>query len=777
MKSNVAVVLRRFKQFNIIVNGPKCTTDKPQLDNVLGYHVDGTGISHIQSRKDKLFHIALPQTKAEFMTFMGLAVYFKAHVPNFSTTRKEFAQVLSVSGSKHAKLTWTAQQISAWEQLKLDVFNCSKLFHRDYTLPLFTRTDASTKGIGAYTYQIRDSVEEPLSFISLAFNPTQINWEIQEQEAFAPYFTISSQDFLFRGAPFVLETDHRNLIFMQMSHAPKVTRWYLFLQEFDFILRHIPGKINIIADVFSRLHYEIGRQRNSSLTPSDPESRRPFHQLPLSLPILFKPLVSAVTARSTSAAKQVVFSPTTTAADGSSSLLNDTRHYMSDYVRHSVVPSLTDLSIEKIAIIETAHNDVLGHCGVTATIRKLKLAGHYWLSMRTDVVRFIHTCPICQKFWSTPLRPQLANRTIEVYEPFHTISSDWMGPFPPDEDGHCYIHTIVDAASRKVCLFPHDHQTAANAALDLMRVFATYAISKEIRSDNGPSYVADLIREFLLLLDVEHIKIVPYRHESNGQVESFNKQSNRHLSAIVFARDTRSTWSRHSLSIAESIINNTVNSVTNLTPIQYLHGNLFTANRSLLIPFPGPLPMGEALQRMQSNQLAMIKASQLFQAQDSDARIATTIPNTTTIFPTGSFVIATYPNRPPSKLSSKLRGPFLVQDFNNDQYFVKDLTSGKILTFYADRLRQYHHSQQSSLQPLEVAARDRGEYIIDKIIDHSGTPSRKYTMDFLVRWLGFDESEDLWVPYKSVKDTIAFQDYVSTDVSTGGKLGRLLAPN
>ena len=368
----------------------------------------------------------------------------------------------------------------------------------------------------------------------------------------------------------MLETDHRNLIFMQMSHAPKVTRWFLTLKEYDFILRHITGKINIIADVFSRLHYELGRQRNPSINLSDPECRRPFSQLPLSLPIPFKPLVLAVTTRlssSPSAVKQVVFLSTATATDGSSSLLNDTRHNMSDYVRHAVVPSLTDLSIEKIAIIETAHNDVLGHCGDTATIRKLKLAGHYWLTMRTDVVRFIHTCPICQKFWSQPLRPKLANRTIEVYEPFHTFSSDWMGLFPPDDDGHCYIHTIVDAASRKVCLFPYDHQIAANAALDLMKVFATYAIPKEILSDNGPSYVADLIREFLLLLDVEHIKIVPCRHESNDQVESFNKQSNRHLSAIVFSRDTRSTWSRHSLSIAESIVNNTVNSVTNLTPI------------------------------------------------------------------------------------------------------------------------------------------------------------------------------------------------------------------
>ena len=56
------------------------------------------------------------------MTFMGLAVYFKAHVPAFSTTRKEFAQVLSVAGGKHAPLTWTPAQIAAFEKLKSDIY-------------------------------------------------------------------------------------------------------------------------------------------------------------------------------------------------------------------------------------------------------------------------------------------------------------------------------------------------------------------------------------------------------------------------------------------------------------------------------------------------------------------------------------------------------------------------------------------------------------------------------------------------------------------------------
>ena len=47
---------------------------------------------------------------------------------------------------------------------------------------------------------------------------------------------------------FSLETDHRNLVYIDIATSPKVIRWKLRLQEFDFQVIHVPGRTNIIAD-------------------------------------------------------------------------------------------------------------------------------------------------------------------------------------------------------------------------------------------------------------------------------------------------------------------------------------------------------------------------------------------------------------------------------------------------------------------------------------------------------------------------------------------------
>jgi len=57
------------------------------------------------------------------------------------------------------------------------------------------------------------------------------------------------QHYLF-GHYFTLQTDHRNLLWMDKAASPKVVRWRLRLQEFAFTITHIPGKSNFIADYF-----------------------------------------------------------------------------------------------------------------------------------------------------------------------------------------------------------------------------------------------------------------------------------------------------------------------------------------------------------------------------------------------------------------------------------------------------------------------------------------------------------------------------------------------
>ena len=53
---------------------------------------------------------------------------------------------------------------------------------------------------------------------------------------------------------FVILTDHANLQYWKSpkSISRRVARWHVDLQEYDFVIKHIPGKTNTTADALSR---------------------------------------------------------------------------------------------------------------------------------------------------------------------------------------------------------------------------------------------------------------------------------------------------------------------------------------------------------------------------------------------------------------------------------------------------------------------------------------------------------------------------------------------
>ena len=53
--------------------------------------------------------------------------------------------------------------------------------------------------------------------------------------------------------PFKVWTDHKNLKYFREPHKlnGRQAQWYLKLQDYDFTLKHIPGKTNMKADILS----------------------------------------------------------------------------------------------------------------------------------------------------------------------------------------------------------------------------------------------------------------------------------------------------------------------------------------------------------------------------------------------------------------------------------------------------------------------------------------------------------------------------------------------
>jgi hypothetical protein len=66
----------------------------------------------------------------------------------------------------------------------------------------------------------------------------------------------------------MVETDHKNLTFLNTAQSAKVRRWQLTLQEFGFKYKHIKGEDNVVADAFSRRcdHHPMDGESTEKLT-------------------------------------------------------------------------------------------------------------------------------------------------------------------------------------------------------------------------------------------------------------------------------------------------------------------------------------------------------------------------------------------------------------------------------------------------------------------------------------------------------------------------------
>ncbi len=103
-----------------------------------------------------------------------------------------------------------------------------------------------------------------------------------------------------------------------------------------------------------------------------------------------------------------------------------------------------------------------------------------------------------------------------------------------------------------------------------------------------------------------------------------------------------------------------------------------------------------------------------------------------------------------------------------DKYSIQDLLTHKVVNTHASNLSEFRHDPTMGLNPTEVAARNAGEFFVDKIVGHTGSVSRRSDMSFRVRWKGYTPDDDTWQPIKTVYETQAFVDYCRGKVIFSG---------
>ncbi|KAG9393036.1 hypothetical protein J8273_5622 [Carpediemonas membranifera] len=174
-------------------------------------------------------------------------------IPSFAETAEPII-ALTRSG---VAWRWEAPQEQALERIKETLLDNMDLHDRprppeNPNQPLHLYTDASDIGIGAVLITGTGSGMKVVSYFSKTLTPVQRRWSTYEQEGFAIMSVIAQAQHFLRGRHFTLHTDHRNLVFMAAT-APKVQRWRLQLQTYEFDILHVAGTDNGAADALSRL--------------------------------------------------------------------------------------------------------------------------------------------------------------------------------------------------------------------------------------------------------------------------------------------------------------------------------------------------------------------------------------------------------------------------------------------------------------------------------------------------------------------------------------------
>ena len=471
---------RRISEAGLKLNLGKCEFFREKVE-FLGHVISRNEIMPAPDKLEAIRVAKAPKDKAELRSFLGMCEFHRKHIKDFSVIAIPLFQLLK----KNVRFDFGPAQLLAFEKLKNALASPPVIALPDPSLPFIVRTDASKEAIGAVLIQKGEEGERVIEYFSKAFSPVQKRYATIEQEATAIVMTLRKWRRYLLGRKFLLQTDHKPLIWIKTmrNNNGKLGRMALELQEFDFEIEHVPGKMNSEADFLSRSAMMVDMKAIGEELDKDDQLKEAIGRNPQAF----------------RAEGEMLF-------------------FIEEGGKRLCLPKS-----QQEYVLKTAHTEGV-HMGEKKMLAEIR-SKFYWKGLAGDVKRFVQNCPVCKSNKTnhqSPKKVPLMAIDIDLLTPWQRIATDVIGPLS-ESNGFKYILNLVDYRTKwRESVAVKDVQ-AETLIKEFDKIFKRWGPPQVLVSDRASYFECKKFTEFLESWKIEQHLTTAYQHQSNGLVERNNR--------------------------------------------------------------------------------------------------------------------------------------------------------------------------------------------------------------------------------------------------------------
>lgn len=603
----------------------------------LGYFINKEGILPNPENINTIKLYPIPKNVHEVHRFLGLVSYFRKFISSFSTIAKPLYDLIR----KDAIFQFNKEQVETFELLKSKLIEAPILAIYSPKLITELHCDACSKGYGAILMQKQiDSIFRPVFFFSKRTTDVESRYHSYELELLAIVYALERFRIYLQGLPFKIVTDCNSirLALSKKEINPRINRWALVLQNYNFEIEHRQSNRMRHVDALSRINNIFILEENT------------FEQNIIVAQNLDPLICDIKTKLENSENKDYELHNGILYKKKNKNLLFYVPQTMETHVMHNC-------------------HDKMGHIGRNKTIEYISRV--YWFpDLHNKVNHYIKNCLQCISYSPISGKPEgLLHNIPKGNKPFVTIHIDHYGPLEKTSKNEKFIFEIIDSFTKFIKLYAVRSTKVCEVISKLEEYFAHYSKPLRIISDRGSCFTSHEFESFMTLENITHIKIATATPRANGQIERVNRDLTPMLSKLSVSKDK---WSKHLLEVEFSINNSFCRSI-GTSPSKLLFGvnqrDLYDGVRTY---FENSLEKSEPNVDLRNNAEKINIKTQNYNKKYYDRKHKPAVQ-----YNLGDFVmirnydVTTGVNK---KLIPQFKGPYEIkQILGNDRYLIGDI--------------------------------------------------------------------------------------------------------